>query len=96
MEIDKDLHGLIFSLGDTSTGKQTLKWLGVKGVAMCRDNTLISEYDTSLKLEFVFLQKHQFVFLQKHQCIPIFGVVLYIQQTFILTNEVPREITQKV
>ena len=42
--------------------------------------------------------KLKFVFLQKHRGLPPFWchIVLYIQQTFILTNESPREITQKV
>ena len=40
----------------------------------------------------------EFVFLHKHRCLPPFWchIVLYIQQPFILTNEIPREITQKV
>ena len=40
----------------------------------------------------------EFVFLQKHRCLPTFWchIVLYIQRTFILTNEIPREIIQKV
>ena len=37
-------------------------------------------------------------FLQKQRCLPPFWClnVLHIQRTFILTNEIPREITQKV
>ena len=39
----------------------------------------------------------EFVFLQKHRCLPPFccHIVLYIQRPFILTNEIPREISQK-
>ena len=42
--------------------------------------------------------KLDFVFLQKHRCLPPFWrhIVLYIQRTFLLTNEIPREITQNV
>ena len=44
------------------------------------------------------MDKLEFVFLQKHKCLPAFWchIVLYIQRTFILTNEIPKEITQKV
>ena len=40
----------------------------------------------------------EFVFIQKHQCLPRFRyhIVLHIQRTFILSNEIPRETTQKV
>ena len=42
------------------------------------------------KIEFVFLQKYRGL-------LPFwYHIVLYIQGTFILTNEIPREITQKV
>ena len=43
-------------------------------------------------------KKLEFVFLQKHKRRPPFWCqfVLYIQQTFIFTNEIPREIIQKV
>ena len=42
--------------------------------------------------------KLEFVFLQKHRCLPSFWchIVLYIQRTFILTDEIPRKITQNV
>ena len=40
----------------------------------------------------------EFVYLQKYRYLPPFWchIVLYIQQPFKLTNEIPREITQKV
>ena len=39
----------------------------------------------------------EFVFLQKPKGLPPFWchIVLYIKRTFILTNEIPREITKK-
>ena len=43
------------------------------------------------------ISKLEFVFLQKHRCLPTFWchIILHIQQ-IISTNEIPREITQKV
>ena len=44
------------------------------------------------------LEKSRICFSTKTQISPPFWchIVLYIQRTFILTNEIPREITQKV
>ena len=53
---------------------------------------VFSDVETEIK------SKLEFVFLQKQRCLPTFQchIVLYIQRTIILTNEIPREITQKV
>ena len=66
---------------------------------------LTPSYENGIRIckmqESIKVLKHTqlvFLFLQKHRCLPTFWshIVLYIQWIFILTNEIPRKITQKV
>ena len=83
-------------------------WLGIKklnaetnvsNTGVDLDGCSKGSVEASARPEiFCFHGKLEFVFLQKHRCLPPFWchIVLYIQRTFILTKEIPREITQKL